>query len=378
MDSYKQGALVCAVAATLSGMGIGAAIAAPITPGNILAYRLGDGLDAPTSKATVGRIDEYTPAGIFVQTFTTPGSGSTALTTSGNAPTEGQLNLSADGKHLLFAGFRRNEGLTSGNSSSAASVNRVVGRLSLDGTMDTSTTLTGAFNSSSIRGVASLDGNQFWVAGTARNGTATGLIYVDPAGTTTATGAATLRTSDLRSVEIFGGDLYISSTNRIDRVEGGLPTSGTPLVTSVVAAPGGQSWQGFVMFDLDAGVAGVDTLYAIDGSSGGKLNKFSLVGETWTSNGSLTGSPSLNIDGAVDALGNVTLYTTSGAGINQLVDTSGYNAAPTGAFSALTTGFGSSVVRGIVVVPVPEPTMLGFAAVAAGGLLVRRRRSTQA
>ncbi len=132
------------------------------------------------------------------------------------------------------------------------------------------------------------------------------------------------------------------------------------------------------MFDLDAGVAGVDTLYAIDGSSGGKLNKFSLVGETWTSNGSLTGSPSLNIDGAVDALGNVTLYTTSGAGINQLVDTSGYNAAPTGAFSALTTGFGSSVVRGIVVVPVPEPTMLGFAAVAAGGLLVRRRRSTQA
>src|SRR6266566_2890672 len=91
------------VAARLIAFGIiilaatGIASAASFTPGNIVVYRAGDGTAALASSGTAVFLDEYTPAGTFVQTITVPTTTVGAqrrLVCSGTATTEGFLTRS--------------------------------------------------------------------------------------------------------------------------------------------------------------------------------------------------------------------------------------------------------------------------------------------
>src|SRR5262249_7279011 len=81
---------------------------AAFTPGDIVVERIGDATTAPSSAATPVYLDEYTTAGVFVQSIalpTTVAGAQRRLEASGTATSEGLVSRSADGQYLLLAGY---------------------------------------------------------------------------------------------------------------------------------------------------------------------------------------------------------------------------------------------------------------------------------
>src|SRR5437870_13681607 len=94
---------LAAVAATLLAF---SGFAAPFTPGNLVIYRVGDGGAALGSTGTAVFLDEYTPAGVLVQSVAMPTTGTSGrLVASGTATTEGFLTRSQDGRYLAVPGY---------------------------------------------------------------------------------------------------------------------------------------------------------------------------------------------------------------------------------------------------------------------------------
>ena len=74
---------------------------AAFTAGNIVVYRVGAGAAALSSAATQVFLDEYTTAGVLVQSIPLPTATSgmqDALTASGTATSEGLISDSANGR----------------------------------------------------------------------------------------------------------------------------------------------------------------------------------------------------------------------------------------------------------------------------------------
>ena len=90
----------------------------------------------------------------------------------------------------------------------------------------------------------------------------------------------------------------------------GTPTTSGQTITSLPGFASGGSPYGFFFADLDNTVAGVDTLYVADDSSG--LTKYSLVNGTWVSNGTIGVSADIyhGLDGVQSGI-IVTLYANS-------------------------------------------------------------------
>ena len=85
-----------------------AATASDFTPGNVVVVRLGDGSTALSNAATAVFLDEFTPAGVLVQSVAMPtvaSGANSSFATSGTATSEGALTLSADGRFFLLAGY---------------------------------------------------------------------------------------------------------------------------------------------------------------------------------------------------------------------------------------------------------------------------------
>src|SRR5262249_40124815 len=147
---------------------------------------------------------------------------------------------------------------------------------------------------------------------------------------------------NLRVVQIFGGQLYVStgsgSAVRIGAVGPGLPTTAGQTITNLPGFPTAGSPYGFFFADLTASVPGLDTLYvAADDVSA--LTKYSLVSGSWVSNGTIgiAGDAYRGLTGVANG-STVTLYATrrggsgaaGGGELVSLIDASGYNAALTG------------------------------------------------
>ncbi|MFO1029482.1 MAG: hypothetical protein U1F60_00245 [Planctomycetota bacterium] len=114
----------------------------PIFPGNILVSRVGDGTATITSDATARFLDEYTPAGVLVQTFAMPTTAvapNFALTNSGSADSEGYISQSADGNYFILVGYDAPVGTGSVATTPTTTVRRVIGRMDIFGNVDTST-----------------------------------------------------------------------------------------------------------------------------------------------------------------------------------------------------------------------------------------------
>ncbi|MBZ0151869.1 MAG: hypothetical protein K8J09_10085, partial [Planctomycetes bacterium] len=82
--------------------------AAQITPGNLIVSRTGDGALGLTSAAQARFLDEYTPAGVFVQTIalpTAPSGTNRMVTDSGTATSNGFITQSVDGRYLIAVGY---------------------------------------------------------------------------------------------------------------------------------------------------------------------------------------------------------------------------------------------------------------------------------
>jgi predicted extracellular nuclease len=360
-------AALAVVAMCLSSL----AVAQPFTPGNLVIYRVGAG--APDTLTNTGNpvfLDEYTPSGTLVRSLALPTTASgpqRQCIASGTASSEGMLTRSTDGQFLVATCYARDLGGSGSISGTAAiDVPRVVARVRFDDAIDTSTAITDAFSANNVRSAASVDGAVFWVSG----GTS-GVRYAT-LGATTSTSISTTLTN-LRNLTIQAGQLYAStgsgSNPRIGAIGTGTPTTGLESYVGLPGIPGTSSPYSYVFFDLSTAVPGVDTLYVADDSGSSPapaITKFSLVGGTWVSNGSVGAAADSyrGLTGTVSG-STVTLYSTrrggtgatGGGELVSITDTSGYNAPWVGAPTLLATAAANTAFRGVAFAPVnPAPT----------------------
>ena len=327
--------------------------------GNLVVYRVGTGAAALTNASTAVFLDEYTAGGVLVQSIALPtadnGSNQT-LTAIGNSALEGLLTRSVDGRYLVMTGY--DTAVATANAATlATSTNRVIGRVGVDGTIDTSTSL--ALGAGNVRGIASDTGTSFYVS-TSTTGVSYGTF-----GSSTVTQLNTSATgpTNVRGLSIYAGQLYESSmsgTFRIATVGSGEPTTAPQTVTNIAgdasatspnataAAPGA-----FFFADLTTTVAGVDTLYVADSRTGGGLFKYSLTNGTWQSSGSIADTGLTGLTGSING-GNVTLFGTTGSALDLFNDTTGYGGILTGGSTRLATAGTSTAFRGVAFAPQAE------------------------
>ena len=97
--------IIGGIATTLSVGSLPLIEAAPITPGNLVIYRVGTGSNALASTGNEVFLDEYTTAGSLVQSIEMPSTGAgTKLVSAGNSTAEGPISISPDGKWIGFTG----------------------------------------------------------------------------------------------------------------------------------------------------------------------------------------------------------------------------------------------------------------------------------
>ena len=355
----------------------------PFTPGNLAILRIGGSNDL-AFEATETFIDEYTQAGVFVQSIPFADSGPNAFTESGNTFTDGGMTRTANGQYLVATGYRADNldlGVDGAGPAAepSSTTPRVIGRVAVDGTIDTTTALTNAYSGTSFRGVASQDGTSFYVSG--NNGSSPsfpgGLQYVANLGDSAST-LITNYNDNLRQVYVVDGNLYVASSSgnpshSFLQVGAGLPTTGGQTYTATVGAPGNEFYNSALMADLDPTVPGFDTIYIVDSGSGvSSIDKWSLVGGVWTANNSSSGNQILTPAGHNSAFGlagyvqgnTVKLFitTTSSGGaqptsLYTITDTSGYNAPNNGFMSFLLNSSVNKVFKTVALVPRAAPVV---------------------
>lgn len=326
--------------------------------------RLGDGSAALSNASVAGFIEKYDITGAMVGTPialpTAAAGGQHALTFGGTLVLDGELSLSTDGHYALVAGYDAPPGTASVASTTAANNNRVVGRIDAMGNVDTATAFNASFSASNVRGVASSDGINIWASGNGNGGT--GGVWHTTLGSTGGTQILTAP-NNMRWLGIFGGQLYgISGSanfTQVFSVGTGLPTTTGQMTT---ASPGmnAASPSGFLVFDLNPNVAGMDTIYLADDSSvasGGGIQKWTFDGTTWTKgltfnppNAAMSGTTGVRGLASFMNNGMLTILTVSSdlpTRVYSMVDDG--STAPT--FTLLTTAATNTVYRGIAMSP---------------------------
>lgn len=339
--------------------------AAPFTNGNVVIYRVGDGGSSLLNTGAPVFLDEYTPAGVLVQSIAMPtvvNGAHKRLVASGTATSEGLLTRSADGRYLVASGYDATPPFASSISgSTSATVNRVIGRVDAAGNVDTTTALTDAATGNNPRSAVSSNGTDFWITGGAG-----GIRYTALGGTTSTQISTTL--TNLRQAAIFGGQLYVSTSSgtavRIGTVGTGLPSTSGQTIANLPGFGTTGTPDAFAMVDLNPAVPGPDTLYVSDETSAtGGIQKFSLVSGNWTANGVAgAGADAYRGLTAVVRGTTVTLYATRNGGsgatgggeLVTLVDSSGYNASISGAPTLLATAAANTAFRGVALAPGPS------------------------
>ncbi|HVM67185.1 MAG TPA: hypothetical protein VMU14_20115, partial [Acidimicrobiales bacterium] len=353
--------------ATLAGGLLVAGLAAPaahaagpltqFTPGDLVIYRVGDGTQSLANTGNAVFLDEYTTSGTYVGSValpTTSGGGNNALVASGTATSEGGLTLSPDGTKLALTGydpptFPYGSSLA---SSASATVPRTVGLVDGNANVNTSTALTDFASGNNPRSAVTTDGTSLWVAGAAAT------PRYATAGATVSTQISTTVTN-LRQINIFNGQLYVSDSSgsavRVGTVGSGLPTTSPQTITNLPGFPTSGSPYQFVLVQLQAGGGTApDTLYvAEDTTSGGQLQKYSLVSGSWVATGTVAASAVRGLTASVSGT-TVNLYGTTGgstaAGGGSLytfTDTTGYDGTISGSATTIATAAANEAFRGI-------------------------------
>lgn len=329
-----DGLRICVAAAALAA----AAFAqTPLTYGNLLVTRVGDGAATLSSTATPVFVDEYTPTGTLVQSIAMPTVASglnQVFTNSGSASSEGYLNISTNGLYVLLAGYNAAPGTTLVATSANPPVSRVVARIDLAGVVDTSTALTDAFTGSNVRSVASDDGNRFWIAGSTQ-----GIRFVANLGDTTSVAIGTPPTN-VRCLNVYNGQLWGTSGSSgfvgLWKAGNGLPT--LPMTGGGVIEPGFTGATGPSPYDFH--FASPTTVYVADDRSNGSggIYRYDFVGGTWVQAYVLTSGPTAGYRGLSGFTQNgvTTLYATAIATTTTIPNTI-VSVVDTGAGSAFTT-----------------------------------------
>jgi hypothetical protein len=279
------------------------------------------------------------------------------LTESGSAASEGFLNLSGDGRYVTLAGYAATPGTSSVASTTSSSTRRVAARIDGAGNVDTSTALN-AFTANNVRSAVSDDGTHMWFGGAGSGDSPKTAVYAATFGATSGTGIVTPSPTGTRDVVIAGGNLYFSTTTTVTpgiyKVGSGLPTSGSQSTTALVTGASLDPY-GFALVQLGAG-PGVDTLYVADGTAGG-ITKYSLVGSSWVSKGTVGAGTKLFGLAAKVENGGVQLYATTanvvaGNTVVSFFDSSGAGATiSSGSLVTVATAAAGTTYRGVAFGP---------------------------
>ncbi|MFY9344307.1 MAG: hypothetical protein WAT39_17580 [Planctomycetota bacterium] len=330
---------------------LAAAATAQITPGNLVVVRVGDGSAALTSASTAAFLDEYTSSGALVQSIplpTAPAGANLPATVAGSATSEGFLTQSSDGRYLVCTGYAAGTGVAAIAGTTSAATPRVIARIALNGTIDSSTSINNLFSAGNIRSATTEDGSQFWAAGSN-----SGVVLAPMAGTTGTQISTTV--TNLRVLSVTAGQLYTSSgsgttTRCVSTVGTGAPTTSGQVITILNGMTSG------VASPYDYWFADANTLYVADDrlSALGGIQKWTQAAGTWTLQ--YTMNPALNIGcrGLSGCLENgvATLFATT---TNNLLVT----ATDTGVasvFSTVVTGVTNTALRGVRLVRTPYNT----------------------
>ncbi|WP_298223862.1 YDG domain-containing protein, partial [Flavobacterium sp.] len=317
------------------------------TYGNLVVARIGTGSAALTNAANPVFLNEYSTtgsAGITVALPSTTAGSINRILESGTSTSEAQLNLSTDGQYLTIGGYDAVVGQASVNST--AGIPRVIARVNNAGTIATSV-LTSTIHSSGFRSVVTTDGSRYWTAG---NGV--GVTSLLHQGNTTPIAPTTISATvtNLRTVNIFNNQLYVSTgsgTQGIYKVGTGVPT--TTGQTSVINIPqnglyayqmvnrGGSNWNCYAVGDSSAGIY-----------------KWSSTdnGANWTARGSVSNAlPIYGITAANNGT-SVDLYFTTVSAVLKLTDSAAFSANLTGTPSTVVTAPTNTAFRGIAFAPI--------------------------
>ncbi len=326
-------------------------------------------INGSTNASSAAVLREFTTAGIatgdnaFLPTVTF--GAHRRVTVSGSATSEGHLNMTPDGSALVFQGYDSGTGVASIASTTSAVANRVVARIGMDLSIDSTTSLTDAYSGNNIRS-AVMDGANVYTAGPSIAGGGGGVrnALFGATGTTTDVSATSF---NARVVNIFNSTIYASSASTgafgISSVSGGTSTLVIPTSPS---GTGNPSSYDFLFLNPT-------TCYVTDDrtvANGGGLQKWTNSGSGWTLAYTLSaqltaGLRSITLDPATG-----TFYAISADSQTKLV-----SVVDTGAGSTFTTLFTSASgtnMRGVEFITAPAPgtaMLLGL-----GGLVASRRR----
>ena len=376
-----------------------------LTVGNILVERVGNGTAALSSAATDIAVLEFTTSGSAIQTISFPSTGATQQTDSGSATSNGYLN-SYNGL-VAVTGYNSSAGTTG-----VASLNtKVTSVLDNTGTVvnrvtyptgGASGTPVSPFSGNNIRSAIATGSNTFYAVGTSSGSPVTGgAWYFNGNDFTQISSTTTGQPTNLRNIEIFNNQLYVSSSTStflgISKIGTGLSTTSGQTVSLEINMGTGASPYGFVMFDTNRDSL-LDTAFIADdrAQTGGGLQKWTFNGTTWVNNYSLlfasaatglglaatTTANYAGIRGLTgsydDATGAFSLFaTTTETASNRIVSVLDNGATPT-TYTTLATAGSNTLFRGIDIVTVPEPssaTLLGLGFLALLGVRRLNRKA---
>jgi hypothetical protein len=277
----------CQVGAACNSTSGGLDTASPIS---LQEFSLGAG---GTSATSIGSL-------VLPQTQNQGGAGNSPISGEYGSASEGLLQLSANGQYLTIMGYGVNTNVfntqssnfgttalgqttsTAGNPGGVTTVPRVVALIGSDGSVNTTTALTGVFNENNPRSVATVDGSYFYVSGQGQTGDGTGGVFyaqlgattatpinantTTPSGTPNGTANAALAT-ETRSVEIYNGQLYVSR----DFSPKGSPNDATDIRS--LTGPGGT-------LPTSANGLTVTRVLPTVNSSGGNTGSIDLTNQT--------------------------------------------------------------------------------------------------
>ena len=377
----------------------GSAYGAVFTAGNLVVERVGNGSATLSSAAAAVSVIEFTSSGSPIHTLNLPTSGSNQVTDSGSATSNGYLNFYNG--YLGISGYNA----ASGTASVAGSNTKVGTIYGSDGNVTSRTefptggpsgTPSSPFSGNNFRSVIPTGASTFYATGTSSGSPNTGgAYYYDGSSFTQLSTTVT----NLRNVEIFGGQLFVSSASGsflgISSVGSGTPTASGQTTSLTINMGTGASPYGFALFDTNADNT-LDTAFIADDrtATGGGLNKWTFNGTIWSKSYSLllnstgnalasTGTGLLGLRGlagSYDPVTGFTLYaTTTETNNNQLIKIIDSGTSTPTSWTQLATAGTNNAFRGVDVITtaVPEPST--YAAILGGvaliGVAARRRRS---
>jgi hypothetical protein len=374
-----------------------------LTVGNILVERLGNGTTALSNAATDIAVLEFTTSGSAIQTISFPSTGATQQTDSGSASSNGYLNsyngfVAVTGNNSS-AGTASVAGLNTKVTSVLDNTGAVVNRTTYPTGGPTGTPVS-PFSGNNLRSAIATGSNTFYASGAASGTPNTGGVwYSDGASFTQISSTATSQPTNLRNVEIFNNQLYVSSSSSgflgISKIGTGLSTTSGQTVSLEINMGTGASPYGFVMFDTNRDSL-LDTAFIADdrASAGGGLQKWTFNGTAWVNSyslrfdaaaGNLSATASSGFvgirgltGGYDDTTGAFSLFaTTTETASNRIVSVLDNGATPT-TYTTLASAGANNVFRGIDIVTVPEPssaTLLGLGFLALLGVRRLNRKA---